>query len=158
MRSRGRAGVVGDLLELGPMVDRERHDRGRLGAARRRPVDVIERLVTAQRPMGRAVREKAAEFGPGRIFGRAQEARDGESAVGVGVGAAGLERLVAQPAAQKAGHEGVAGAEHVIDLDRKTRPLDALIERIGNGAGKDNTAHRAALEHKRRPALSAHGF
>ena len=125
-----RAGVVGDLLQLRAMIDRQRHDRGRLRPAGRRPVDVIERLVAAQRPMGRAALEEAAELGPGRIFGRAQETRDGESAVGVGVGAAGLERLVAQPAAQEAGHEGVAGAEHVIDLDRKARPLDSLVERI----------------------------
>ena len=158
MRSRGLPGGVGDLLELRAMVDRERHDRGRLGPARRRPVDVIERLVAAQRPMGRAVLEEAAELGPGRIFGRAQEPRDGESAVGVGIGAAGLERLVAQPAAQKAGHEGVAGAEHVIDFDRKARPLDALLERIGDGVGEDDAAHRAAFEHQRRLAYGAHGF
>ena len=81
-----------------------------------------------------------------------KQARDGESAAGVGVGAAGLERLVAQPAAQEAGHEGVAGAEHVVDLDRKARPLDAFLERIGDGAGEDDAAHRAALEHERRLA------
>ena len=33
----GRAGVVGDLLELGAMVDRQRHDRGRLGAGASSP-------------------------------------------------------------------------------------------------------------------------
>src|SRR5277367_6766057 len=64
-----RARGVGDLLELRTMVDRQRHDRGRLGPARRRPVDVIERLVAAQRPVGRAVFEKAAKLGPGWVFG-----------------------------------------------------------------------------------------
>ena len=140
------------------MVDRQRHDRRRLGPPRRRPVDVVERFVASQRPMGRAALEEAAKLRPGRIFGRAQEARDGESAVGVGVGAAGFERLVAQPAAQKAGHEGVAGAEHVVDFDRKAWPLDALLERIGNGAGEHDATHRAALEHQRRLACGADRF
>ena len=58
-----------------------------------------------------------------------KQPRHREGAAGVGVGAAGLERLVAQPAAQEAGHEGVAGAEHVVDLDRKARALDAVLDR-----------------------------
>jgi len=88
----GRSGVVRDLLELRAMVDGERHDRRRLRAPRRRPMDVVQRLVLAQGAMGRAAAEKPAEFGPGRIFGRTQEPRHGESARRIGERAARLER------------------------------------------------------------------
>ena len=87
---------------------------------------------------------------PGRIFRRAQEPRHREGAAGIGPGAGGLQRLVAQPAAQEAGHEGVAGAEHVVDLDRKAGPGHAFLETNRNGAGKDDAAHRAALADERR--------
>ena len=50
-----RAGLVGDRLELRAMVDGERHQSWRLSwRARRRPMDVVERLVMAKRPMRRA--------------------------------------------------------------------------------------------------------
>src|SRR5581483_1365342 len=71
------------------------------------------RLVVAQRAMRRAMFEEMPHFRPGEVFGRTEQPRHGEGAAGIGVGAAGLDRLVAQPAAQEAGHEGVAGAEHV---------------------------------------------
>src|SRR5208337_3626549 len=99
----------------------------------RRPVKVIERFVVAQRAESGAAFEEPAEFGPSRIFRRAQEPRNGKGAVGVGVGATGLERLLPQPAAQEPRQEGVSGAENVIDFDRESRPLDPLIESGGNG-------------------------
>ena len=119
--------------------------RRRLRPARRRPVDMVDLLVLAQRAMRRAMLEEILQLRKGRAFRRAEQARDGEGAAGIGPGAAGLERLVAQIAAQEAGHEGVAGAQHVIDLDREARALDAVLERVRDRAGKDDAAHRAAL-------------
>ena len=46
--------------------------------------------------------------------------------------AAGLQALAAEPAAQEAGHEGVAGAEHVVDLDRKALADDAVLEVVAD--------------------------
>ena len=100
--------------------------------------------------------EKSVELCPGRVFCGAQQARYGEGPVGVGVGAAGLQRLVPEPAAQEARHEGVSGAEHVEDFDRKARALDPLLQRFRNGARKDDAAHRTSLEHQRRLARGAH--
>ncbi|CAM5209776.1 hypothetical protein BTHI11S_02897 [Bosea thiooxidans] len=54
--------------------------------------------------------------------------------------------LAAEPAAQEAGHEGVAGAEHVVDLDREALADDAVLEIVGNRALVDDATHRAALE------------
>ena len=96
--------------------------------------------------MRAAVLQEIGELLPGRIFRRAEKARYGEGAAGIGIGRAGLQRLVAQPAAQEAGHEGVAGAEHVVDLDRETLADDAFLEIVGIGAGKDDAAHRPALQ------------
>ena len=59
-------------------------------------------------------------------------------------------RLASQPAAQEAAHEGVAGAEHVEHFDRKSAPDDAVLDAVGNIAGKDDAAHRPALQDDRR--------
>ena len=145
-----RVRFVGDLLELRAMIDRQRHQARRLRAPRRRPMNMVQRLVAPERALGRAVFEEALQLRPGRIFGRTQQARNGEGAAGVGEGAAGLQRLVAQPTPKETRHERVAGAEHVIDLDGEARPLHALLDRVGDGAGKHDAAHRPALEHDRR--------
>ena len=91
----------------------------------------------------RAVREEVLQLDPARHRRRAAVARDDERAAGVGVGAQRLERLVAQPAAQEAGHEGVAGAEDVEDLDRKAGADDAVLE------------HRRRSRRRRRRSPSA---
>jgi hypothetical protein len=72
-------------------------------------------------------------------------AADGEGAAGVGVGQRGLPGLVAQPATQQAGHEAVARTQHVIDLDRESRPRQALIEAGGDIPVKCRRPHRAKL-------------
>ena len=65
--------------------------------------------------------EEILQLGPARHRRRAAVPRHRERAAGIGVLAAVLDRLVAQVAAQKAAHEGVAGAEHVEHLDREAR-------------------------------------
>ena len=49
---------VGHRLELRAMVDRQRHQRVGLGAARRRPVNVAERRILAQRSLRAAMLEE----------------------------------------------------------------------------------------------------
>jgi hypothetical protein len=73
-------------------------------------VDLLERGVLAQRALGRAMLEKVRKLGPARHRRRAAMPRDRERAAGVGVLAALLDRQIAQIAAQKAAHEGIAGA------------------------------------------------
>ncbi len=110
-------------------------------------MDVVDRLVLAQRPVLAAVLQEEVELGPGRIFRRAEQAGHREGAAGVGPGGAGLQRLVLQPAAQEAGHEGVAGAQHVEHLDRETFADNAVFQIVADRAVIDDAAHGAALEH-----------
>ena len=141
-----RTDPVGDRLELRAVVDGERHQRFRL---RRRVVAQWMWLIASSLRSARwraAVLEEIAQLRPRRIFRRAEEARDREGAAGVRPGRAGLERLVAKPAAQEPGHEGVAGAEHVVDLDRETLADDPVVERRRDRTGKDDAAHRPALQ------------
>ncbi len=56
-------------------------------------------------------------------------------------------RLALQPAAQEARHEGVAGAEHVVDLDRKALADDAVLEVVG-----DRRRHRRCSPWRRASA------
>ncbi|EEF24015.1 conserved hypothetical protein, partial [Ricinus communis] len=106
------AEFVADAGQLRTMIDRQRHEKRDIALAGRRPVNVIDRLVLAQRTMFAALGQEEVELGPSRIFGRAEEAGDGEGAAGIRPGGAGLQRLVLQPAAQEAGHERIAGAKH----------------------------------------------
>ena len=67
-------------------------------------------------------------------------------------------RLAGQPAAQEAGHEGVAGTENVVDLDREALADDAVFEIVGNRAVIDDAAHRPALQHDRRLGIGPDGL
>ena len=129
------------------MVDGQRHQRGDVAPARRRPMDVVDRLVLAQRPIAAAVLQEELQLLEGRIFRRAEQARHGEGAAGIGPGRRRLQAFAAQPAAQEAGHEGVAGAEHVVDLDREALADDAVFEIVADRPVIDDAAHRAALQH-----------
>ena len=87
------------------------------------------RLVAAERAVRAALLEEGLQLEPGRIFRRAEQPRHGEGAAGIRPGRRRRVRLAAQPAAQEAAHEGVAGAEHVEDFDRKSPPDDAVVDR-----------------------------
>ena len=130
-----------------------------LATARRRPMDVVERVVLAQRALRAAVLEEMLELRPGRIFRRAEQPRHGEGAAGIGPGRAGRDASSPlQPAAQEAGHEGVAGAEHVVDFDREALADDAGFEVVGDRPVIDDAAHGAALQHDRRAGERANGL
>ena len=120
-------------------------------------MDVVQRAVPAQRPLRAAVIEEMPQLGPGRIFGRAQEARHREGAAGVRPGGAGREALSAQPPAQETGHEGVAGAENVEHLDRKALADDSAFQALGDRPVVDDAPQRAALQDDGRAGLRADG-
>ena len=155
------AEIVGELLQLHPVVDRERHHRvlrafGRDAVARGRPMHVGEAGILAHRARGGAMPYEMLHFPECRIFHRAQQARHGEGAAGIGIGAAGFDGFIAKISAQKAGHEGVAGAQHVEHFHRKAGAANPFVERRRNRAGIDRAAHRAALEHQQRLRHRAH--
>ncbi len=146
------ARLVGNLFQLRAMVDGECINViglwvGRHCIARCGPVDVVERRIMAHGARGSTLRDEVLHFLEGRIFDRAKEPRDGKGAAGIGKGAAGFNRLIPQPAAQKAGHEGIARAEYIINFDRIAGTLDTFLDIIRNRAGKYNATHRAALHH-----------
>jgi hypothetical protein len=113
-------------------------------------MDVVEHRIEPQPARPAAVLQELLQLLPGRIFRRAEQSGHRDGAAGIGVGAGPFERLVAQPAAQEAGHEGVAGAEHVVDLDREAWAFDAVLDRGRDLARENNAAHRAALADERR--------
>ena len=151
------AGGVRHRLELGAVIERHGQDLGPFARAVGRPVDLLEPGILAQRVLARAVLEEILQLGPARHGRRAAVARHGKRAAGIGVLAAGLDRLVAQIAAQKAAHEGIARAQHVEHLDRKARPLDALLDVVRDFSVEHGAAHRPALDHDQRAPVRARG-
>ena len=53
----------------------------------------------------------------------------------------------AQVTADIATGKSIAGAEHIVDLDREAPADDAVLQIVGDRALIDDAAHRAALEH-----------
>ena len=98
------------------------------------------------RPLRTAVIEETPQLGPGRVFGRAQEARHREGAASVGPGSAGQEALSAQPSAQETGHEGVTGAQNVEHLHRKAFADDPAVQAFWNWPVVDDAPQSAALQ------------
>jgi hypothetical protein len=75
-----------------------------------------------------------------------------------GPGGGSRVRLAGEPAAQKARHEGVAGAENVIDLDWKTLADDTVFEIVRDRSIIDDATHRPAFEHDRGFGEGANGL
>ncbi len=136
-----------EILQLGAMIDGERHQTRDHTPARRRPMDVVQHGVLAQRPLRAAVIEEMLQLGPGRIFRRAEEPRHRERPAGVGPGRGRGEVLPAQPAAEETGHEGVARSEHVEHFDRESLADDSGFNVVGDRPLIDDAALGAALEH-----------
>ncbi len=105
-----------------------------------------EAFILAQRLELRTVFQEILQFLEAGIFGRAEQARDREGAAGVGPGSAGFKRLILEPAAQEAGHEGIACPQHIVNLDGKTLADNAVLDACRNCAGIDDAAHGAALQ------------
>src|SRR5580658_5645594 len=92
-----------------------------------------------------ARREKQLQFRPRRHCGRATMPRNHDCPARVAETTALLDRLVSQPASQKAPHEGIARAENVVHLDLKAGCDDTLFDVIGHAAWKHHAALRASL-------------
>ena len=109
---------------------------------------MFQRCVFTQPAAARAVGQEVRQLFKARHGRRAAVARHDEGAAGVGVGAARGQRLAAQPAAQEAGHEGVAGAEHVEDFHREAGAGQAVVDARRDGAFEHHAAHRPTFHHK----------
>ncbi len=114
-----------------------------------RPVHVLQLGVVAQAERPVALAQELLQLGPGRHGRRAAVARDDDRPAGVAQLAAGLDALVAQPAAQEAGHEGVARAQHVEHLDREARPPTPSSRLSGTAPGKADAAVGPRLQTSR---------
>jgi hypothetical protein len=53
--------------------------------------------------------------------------------------------LPSEPPLEKPGHESVARAEHVVDLDRETASDNAIFDAIWNRGWVDYTSHGTAF-------------
>ena len=144
------------LLELYPVVDGEGDQRRPIAAPRGRPMDMVQGFILAKSMLTATPRQEIFQLGPTRHRRRAAVARHGEGAAGVGEFGASLPALIVQPAAQEATHEGVPGAEHVVDLDREAGAADGLLDVVGDVAGKHHAAHGAALADDGRVGLRAY--
>src|ERR1700683_112838 len=108
-------------------------------------MQMLQLRILPQAKFAGARREKKLQFRPGRHCGRATMARDHDCPARVAETTALLERLVSQPASQKAPHEGIARAKNVVHLDLKAGCDDTLFDVIGHAAWKHHAALRAAL-------------
>ena len=151
------AELVGDLLELHPVVEGEDPHLGPGVQPVGGPVDLLELGVLAQRRGPDAALEEEPQLLPGRVGRGAAVARDREGAAGVGVLERGRPVLVGQPALEQPRHEAVAGAEHVEDLDREAGAGLALVEAVRDLSLEGGGAHRAALADERRVGDGADG-
>ena len=138
------------VLELAAMVDGEHRQLVPAAAAGGRAVHMFQPRVVAQpeRPIRR--REERLQFRPRRHRRCAAVARHDQCTTRVAPAAAGRQRLVAQPAAQEAGHERVAGAEHVEDVDGEPGADHAVVERRRDRPVERDAAQRAALADEQR--------
>ena len=143
----GRAVAQCQVFELRAVVEGEHGQRAPAARARRRAVQVLERRVFAQAPRGRTMPQEVAELVPARHGRRTAVARHHDRTARVGIAQRARQGLVAHPAAQQPGHEGIARAQHVEHLDRKARAGDAIFHMGRNGAFERDAAHRPALHH-----------
>src|SRR5439155_16248834 len=109
--------------------------------------DMVDRLVAPQRLVFAANLKEELQLFPGRDFRRAQQSRYGEGAAGIRPGCRRRMILALEPAAQEDRHEAVAGAQHIIDLDREALAYDAVLYPRRDGSRKDNAAHASAFPH-----------
>ena len=149
------------LLELRAMIHREHQQAPQPAAARRRPVQMVQPRVLAQRSMRAAVGEVVIQLRESRELGRAQQARDRQRSARVAQARADLVRLAPQIAAQKTGQKRVPGPQRVVDLDVQPGGNQSLFKDIGDIAGKHDATPGAALAHHdriRQGADMAKGF
>ena len=151
------ARVARHVLKLHAVVEGEDPHRRPVAVPVRRPVNLFQRDILAQRRVHDPARQEELQFVPAWIGGRAAVAADGESAAGVGIGQCARPGLSVQPALEQPRHEAVARPENVEDLDREAGAAFALVQPVGDRAGKGDRPHRPALAHQRRAAQLPHG-
>ena len=95
-------------------------------------MDVIDRLILAQGMLFAAMLEEILQLGISRDFRRTQKARHRKGAAGIGPGRRRSRDFAAKPAAQQAGHECIARAQHVEHLDRKALADNAVFQIVGD--------------------------
>ncbi len=144
------AGFGRKLLERRAVIDGERLQNRKIAAPGGHPVQVIERLVMAKRLVRAAVGDEELEFLEGRDLRGAEEARHRQRTAAVGPGRRRFVRFATEPPAQEPRHEGVAGAEHVVDLDREALADDPGFEVVADWPVVNDAAHGAALQHDHR--------
>ena len=151
MRAQPRI-VLRQLLQLDAVIDGEGHQPRHIAPARRRPMDVIQCAVPAQRPLWAPAIEELPKLGPSRVFGRTKKARHRKGAASVRPSRADREALSAQPAAQETGHEGVAGAENVVNLAPGSPCRRSRLPEL-SGIGPSKTTHPRAPRFRTMVAL-----
>ena len=139
---------LGEIVEPGAVIEGEGADLGPRPRPVGRPVDVAEALIVAQTAVRAALVEEIPELHQARDRRGAAVTRDDDGAAGVGGAATILQSRARKPAMEEAGHERIAGAEHVEDLDVEAGAGDAVLDGPGNGALEDDAAHRPALDHQ----------
>ncbi len=113
------------------------------------PMEACELDVLVGLRDSRGVRDEMVELDPRGHGRRASVPRNDERAARVGVTAARVVILAAQPSGQEPGAEGVARAQHVQHLDAHAATVEGVVERCGNGAVDHGAAHRATLDDER---------
>ena len=130
------------------MIEGEHGELRRL-AARRRPVNVIEHRIEAQRPIELLALRKcwspAMSASPARSHGATPRWRRRHCR-----SARRSRAPLLEIAAQEPGEERIAGAQHIIDLDGKPGAAIASSRSSGIACGTSCRPARPALEHDER--------
>ncbi len=152
------ARAIGRGLELLAMVEGEDHQLRPIAMPTGDAMQVIQARIQPRHPADRpAPCQVVGELRLVRHRRGAGMARHHQRAAGIGALGAIVERLVAQPAGEEAAHEGVAGAEHVEDLDREALDHQAVFDLRRDRPFEHDAAERPALHHQQGAADLADG-
>ncbi len=115
-----------------------------------RPVHLFQFRILTQCLVANAALQEELKFFPAWISGRAAVARNRKGAASIGEFQAGRPVFAPQPTAKQAGHEPVARAQHIKDLDGKPLTALSLVEIVGYFSFENHRAHRPTLAYERR--------
>jgi hypothetical protein len=142
---------MGGLIAAGYLLsDRPRPDLTVLSAPGRCPVQVVQLRIETQRRRFNPCLKEVPQFSPSGNGGCAAMTRDNKRAAGIAPGEGFRQRFILYITAQEARHEPVAGTEHVVDLDRKSRTNHALFKAVRNSFRKRHRAYGSAFHHDQR--------
>src|SRR5262249_23170416 len=144
--------ALGDAGKLGAVVEGKRANLWPSASPGRCPMKMLQPAVQAKRAMWASPLQKMSELGLSGRGGRAAVAGYDDGAASVGEATGFGRRAAPEVTAEKAAHEAVTRAQYVIDLDRKTRHLDAVLD----GTGIGGASCGAALQDDEGSAQLAH--